>query len=247
MTQRIVVTGGEGALARALRDFLPGARYLNRTDLDVRRTERVSVALRATRPDVVIHAAAVTTAGAPAADLIETNVEGTRHIAAWCRAFAVRLVYLSTHGVYGDNAPEGGWCEHHDTAPVGAYAWSKLAGERWAEWVPRHVIVRGSWYTRDKVRYWAETGALVDAWCSRESMRSAARKIADIARDDFRGVVNIAGPRRTFHNIVREELPGEPVNATTLADVNSRWVAPYVFPRDTTICDARWRGYAKME
>lgn len=239
----IVVTGGTGALGTALRSFLPdSARFLNRRDCDVRDAARVALMLGRLKPDVVLHAAALTNHQHPnAAEVIDTNIMGTRNVARWCRAADVRLVYTSTHYVYGGNAPEGGWTELDAPAPIGTYAWSKLAGEHWTEMVRNALVVRGSWYTPAKVRAWAERGALVDAWCTREPTRDAARKVAALALSDARGVVNIAGPERTFHDIARAELPGDAVQATTLAELD-RGDAPYPFPRRNVVCAVRFDG-----
>ena len=241
----ILVTGAAGAMGRTLRDTLD-ARYLSREELDVRDPARIAVVFRHYRPDVVLHTAAVTAADAPSADLIAINIAGTRHIARWCRAFGVRLVYLSTQYVYGSEAPVGGWTELDTPAPIGAYAWSKLAGEHWVETVPEHTIVRGSWYTPAKVRAWAERGALVDAWHNREPVASAARKIAALAEAGPRGIINIgARTRETFHDTARRELPGEPVADTLREDINLG-SEPYAFPRDTTVCTARWDAWARQ-
>lgn len=245
----IVITGGSGVMGRALKALLPEARALSRAECDVRDPARVAVALRLAKPDVVVHAAALTDHQHPnAAEVIETNIAGTRAVARWCRAFDVRLVYLSTHYVYGGDAPVGGYTELAPTAPIGAYAWSKLAGEHWAETVPQHTVVRGSWYTPAKVRMWAERGALVDAWHSREPVADAARKLAALIQHPVRGIVNIgAAHRETFHDTVRRELPGDLVVSTTLAEVNAfaGVTIPYAFPCDTTVCTARWEALAR--
>jgi dTDP-4-dehydrorhamnose reductase len=238
----ILITGGGGVMGRALKTLLPEARALSRAECDVRDAARVSFCVRRYNPDVVVHAAAITDHQHPsAADLIETNIEGTRAVARACRAFGVRIVYLSTHYVYGGEAPEGGYDEMDACAPIGAYAWSKLAGERWVEALaPAHTIVRGSWYTPAKVRGWAERGALVDAWHNRMSVAEAARKLAALIQTPVRGVVNIgAAKRETFHDTACRECPATEVVATTLADFAG---TPYPFPRDTTVSTARWEA-----
>jgi dTDP-4-dehydrorhamnose reductase len=240
----ILITGGFGVMGRALKTLLPEARALSRAECDVRDPARVSFMVRHYAPDVVVHAAAITDHQHPSAsDLIETNIEGTRATARACRAFGVRMVYLSTHYVYGGEAPEGGYDEMDPLAPIGAYAWSKLAGERWVEaLVPDHTIVRGSWYTPAKVRGWAERGALVNAWHNRMPVAEAARALAALIQTPVRGIVNIgARTRETFHATARRELPGEPVEATTLADFDLG-DGPYPFPRDTTVSTARWEA-----
>lgn len=248
----IFITGGGGVMGRALKALLPEARALSRAECDVRDPACVSFLVRRYAPDVVVHAAAITDHQHPSAsDLIETNIGGTRAVARACRTFGARMVYLSTHYVYGGEAPAEGYDELDPLAPIGAYAWSKLAGEHWVEaLVPDHIIVRGSWYTPAKVRGWAERGALVDAWHNRLPVAEAACAIARLVGAPVRGVVNIgARKRETFHATARRELPGEPVNARTLADVNEPKNAtralPYAFPCDTTVSIERWEALTR--
>ena len=229
----IAVTGGDGVLARALRAFLPDATYLSREVCDVRDYWSVAHALK--YADVVIHAAALTDHQHPnAAEVIETNVFGTENVARACVAFDRRLVYLSTHYVYP--GVRGNYDEYDTVRPIGAYAWSKLAGEHWVEQLhPNALVVRGSWYTyRMRVAHWRRNGALTDAFCSREPVEDAARKIAALARTDAQGVVNIGGPRRSFHEIARE-VCGDDVREITRAELERALALPYAFPRDISV------------
>ena len=235
----IAVTGGDGVLGRALRDFLPDARYLSRAECDVRSFDSVSRALEGV--DTVIHAAAITDHQHPnAAELIETNVIGTRHVAEMCLAYGIRCVYLSTHYVYPGFGVAGGYKEWHATKPIGAYAWSKLAGEYAVEGLSNVLVVRGSWYTHaTRVAHWLRNGALTDAWCSREPVEDAARKIAALAVSDVRGVVNIGGPRRSFHEIARAMTGGD-VRETTRAELEHALSLPYGFPVDCSVSTAKF-------
>lgn len=236
MTERIVVTGGDGVLGHALRDYL-SASYLAHAECDVRYPAHVREVLNRLVPDVVVHAAALTDHAHPnAAEVIETNICGTEHVTRWCRAAGARLVYLSTHYVYPGDAPEGGYREHDATHPIGAYAWSKLVGERFAELVPNRLIVRGSWYTyATRIARWLECGVLTDAWTNREPVESAARKIAALVRAGVQGTVNIGGARRTFADIVRDDGYDAPnVRYITRADA-----AP-AFPRDSSVNTAKF-------
>lgn len=242
MSANIVVTGGDGTLARALREFLPDATYLSREACDVRDANSVFTALDDCSPHIVIHAAALTDHQHPnAGELMATNVLGTAQVAHWCRGIGARLVYLSSHYVYAGRS--GSYRESEIPEPIGAYAWSKYLGECWLEDILGDMpwcIVRGSWYTyRTRVAHWRRNGALTDAFCSREPVESAARKIAALARSDVRGVVNIGGPRRSFHEIARE-VCGNDVREITRAELEHALSLPYAFPRDCSVSTAKF-------
>lgn len=200
----IAVTGGDGTIGRALREFLPDARYLSRRDCDITNDRQLAEVFGTLEPgSTVIHAAAVTDHQHPdAGQVIETNVIGTERVARYCRAFGMKLVYLSTHYVYPGET--GDYRETDETRPIGAYAWSKLAGEGWARLPDEWLIIRGSWYTPEKVQDWARKGALVDARCNRETPRKAASKITNLILHGATGIYNIGGERRTFADIVED-------------------------------------------
>lgn len=236
----IVVTGGNGTIGRALRTFLPDAVYLSRQDCDVTDDRAVNRMFEYAQPEVVIHAAAITDHQHPnAAEVIETNIVGTEYVARHARAYGAKLVYLSTHYVYPGEI--GNYKEHERTRPIGAYAWSKLAGEGWAR-LPNHnwLIIRGSWYTWDtRVKHWMAS-AVDDAYTSREPAIVAARKIANLVTLDATGVFNIGGPRRTFYEIALYEAECQrptPCSRKDLVDL------PYAFPKDSSVNTDKYRAF----
>lgn len=134
---RIVVTGVEGQVARALAERGDGRGHdivrLGRPALDLASGDgEVTAALAAARPDLIISAAAYT-----AVDKAETerelafavNASGAGAVARAARNLNVPLVHLSTDYVFsGDkDAP---YVEGDATGPRTVYGASKLAGEQ---------------------------------------------------------------------------------------------------------------------
>lgn len=243
---RVAVTGGSGVLGCALRYLRPRWTYLAHTECDVRYAYDVRRTLMALRPDVLLHAAALTDHQHPnAAEVIETNVCGTYNVASACRALSIPLVYTSTHYVY--EGVRGSYTEDDAPQPIGAYAWSKWAGEQWVRvrQPATSLVVRGSWYTREtRLDHWAERGALVDAWCSREPVEAAARKIVALVEAGVRGVVNIGGAKRTFAQILQDEGYEEfPTLTRVQIDApQARMVTAllYPFPADVSVSTAKF-------
>ena len=225
---RILVTGGNGALGRALRAFLPDAKYLGREELDVTDQDQVWTAIYGESPNVVIHAAAITDHQCPdIGKLIQTNIIGTQIVANAVRSVG-KMVYLSTHYVYPGE--RGNYKETDECRPIGNYAWTKYAGEFAAKTCPNHLIIRGSWYTEEKLKLWEKNGALVDAHCNRVSVAEGAEKIAKLVRGGAWGVVNIGDRRRSFAGIM--ELNG----ATHYPRIHRADLKlPYEFPRDSSV------------
>jgi dTDP-4-dehydrorhamnose reductase len=242
---RVLVTGGHGVFGNALRDAWKAREAfadaqlvrVGRASCDVTNDAAVTHAFRVMAPDIVIHAAAVTDHGCrDAVRLIATNIVATARVARHCRAWGARLVYLSTHYVYGGEAPDGGYAEDAALAPVGAYAWSKLAGEHAAlEACHDALVVRGSWYDYEsRIKRWLARGVIVDAWSSRMHVENAVRAVAELAEGGARGVFNIGAARRTFDELCHDEGYSAFMTMTRLV-VNRRLNLDYPFPRDTSV------------
>lgn len=229
-------------MGSALRTLNPDWTFATRTDCDVTNADALTSMFARERPNIVVHAAAITNHQHPnAADLMRVNAHATETVARLCRRDYVRMVYLSTHYVYGGEAPDGGYTERDACAPIGAYAWSKFLGESFARLAPDHLIVRGSWYTwHSRVAGWKERGALTDAWHTREPVESAARKISRLTLSNLGGIINIGGPRRTFYETCRAEFPDVEVLPAWRAELDRSGTLPYPFPRDHSVSTRRY-------
>lgn len=154
---RVYVTGADGmvgtALRRALRDTAATARWAVRGvsigDFDIADAAAVDASVGEFAPDVIVHAAALAIVDDCEADprrALRVNVDGTHNVVSAARRYGSRLVYLSSDYVFdGANRPAGGYREDDVPNPLSIYGLTKLAGERMAATVPRHLVVRTSW------------------------------------------------------------------------------------------------------
>lgn len=150
---RIVVTGREGQVARSLLEaaqLRKGVEVIaiGRPQLDLARPDGVAEALEASRPDLVVSAAAYT-----AVDLAEdepeaafaVNAVGAGKVAEATARLGVPIIHLSTDYVF-DGTADRAYVETDPTAPCSVYGASKLAGEQAvAVSNPRHLILRTAW------------------------------------------------------------------------------------------------------
>lgn len=151
---RILVTGADGQLGRALQKAASGLYELfpvSAKTCDVTEPAQVIAAAEAVRPDVIIHCAAYTSI-----DRAETerelcrriNVEGTKNAAVACEKNKCLLILLSTDYVFDGNG-EVPWEVDAPRAPLNQYGRSKVAAEDIAAQFPAHCIVRTSWMFGD--------------------------------------------------------------------------------------------------
>lgn len=121
---------------------------LGRTEADFSDPESLRAHVRATRPDIVVNAAAYTAVDRAESEVAMAHLvnavapgvlaEEARDCGAW-------LVHYSTDYVF-DGAKDGAWVETDATNPLSAYGRSKCEGEeRIRASGARHLVLRTSW------------------------------------------------------------------------------------------------------
>ncbi len=149
MSTAILVTGGTGQLAQALKRADPSrVQVVGRPEFDFDHPETVAAVVRAHTPGLVINAAAYTAVDAAEAApeaAARANADGPGLLAQACRQLSIPLIHVSTDYVF-DGLKAEPYIETDPTAPAGVYGRTKLAGEvavRAAH--PGAVVLRTSW------------------------------------------------------------------------------------------------------
>jgi len=151
MLKRILVTGGDGLLAYALRTLAPAdceMTFLGRANFDLTAPDQMRQRLEAVQPEVVVNTAAY--------NLVErceqerelswaVNATGPEALAKLCAEKNVRLVHYGTDYVF-DGAKGSAYVEIDAPNPLNHYGAGKLAGEQAVLAAsPGHVVMRTSW------------------------------------------------------------------------------------------------------
>jgi dTDP-4-dehydrorhamnose reductase len=147
---RIFITGHKGQLGGALQAHLSD-HTLEGGDLpewDMTDAGAILESLRAFRPDVVIHAAALTAVDYCAdhpLEAVHVNGVGTYNVALACREVDALLVAISTNEVF-DGQSDRPYQEYDRRNPVNPYGYSKFVAEQVVErFAPRYMIARTAW------------------------------------------------------------------------------------------------------
>jgi dTDP-4-dehydrorhamnose reductase len=146
---RILVTGGSGQLAHAIRLVWADHELVfpEESVLDLSRQEAIQAVVTEVRPDVVINCGAFTQVDRceTEADLaMRINGTAVGWLADACEAQGARLIQISTDYVF-DGTGTRPYREDDPTNPVSVYGRTKLEGERQAARCSRHLITRTSW------------------------------------------------------------------------------------------------------
>lgn len=225
----ILVTGGGGILAQALRKHLPNAVYLPVSKLDVRDEEAVHNAFVQYKPNIVFHFGAETNANVDPNHLIAVNTVGTQYIAKYAQFFGSYLIYTSTNYVYPSIS--GNYSEYTILHPINTYAWTKYGGELAVQTVDKHLIVRGSWFGPQ----WKPMFGIYDAYTSKAPVATIANQLIALIQVRATGIVNVGGLRRSFYEIVQDVNPEAGRIALAKTDLF------YRVPRDSSVNLSRLR------
>ena len=150
---KLLVAGASGQLAHALVERSRGqaglaVSALGRPELDLLDRASIARAIAATRPDVVINAAAYTAvdkAEGDAAAAFALNRDAASALAKAAADAGRPIVHVSTDYVF-DGRKQDAYTEEDATNPMGVYGRSKLEGEAAvAAANTRHVILRTAW------------------------------------------------------------------------------------------------------
>ncbi|MBK6543422.1 MAG: NAD(P)-dependent oxidoreductase [Flavobacteriales bacterium] len=227
---RILITGSNGLLGQkiiaALRndtevELIATSRGLDRTPeplldryraLDITSQAEVQAVFDATRPQVVIHTAAMTNVDACELDPVACrlqNVTGTDHLVRAAERRQSHFILLSTDFIFDGEA--GPYREEDQPHPLSIYGHSKLDGEalvigssltKWS--IARTIIVYGiaPGLSRSNVVLWAkaalEKGEPINVVDDQWRMPTLAEDLADgcirIAKRGALGIYHLSGP-----------------------------------------------------
>ena len=144
---RILVTGGDGRLGKALARL--GCAVASREGIDITDTAQIADAIARGKPAVLINAAAYTKVDAAESNrdiAHQVNALGAGRVARVAADAGIPLIHISTDMVFSGGAPDHPVDE--DTAPVPAsvYGATKLEGEHLVAGAGgAHTIARVSW------------------------------------------------------------------------------------------------------
>lgn len=200
---RMLVTGGEGMIGRAL----PFGRKLSRRDLDVRNAAQVADVVRAHAPSAILHLAAldIRQAEADPKNAYATNVLGTSHLARAAREHQIPFIFFSSGAVFG-GGPGVVHDEEAEPDPVNIFGQTKwLAEMLLREMLDDHLIIRTGWVfgghqahhrkfvdlAIERARQGEPILAASDHWGSPTLVTDLVAELERLLQDGTRGLVHV--------------------------------------------------------
>lgn len=126
-----LVLGSTGQVGESLKQVLPDAAFLNRTQLDLSKTDSIFSAVLELKPSYLVNAAAFTGVDlAEEQEELASRVNGTAvlELSRAATALNIPFIHISTDYVFSGEATRP-YKESDQTGPINAYGRSKLMGE----------------------------------------------------------------------------------------------------------------------
>lgn len=229
---KILLTGGSGALGVELLKINKNIVCPTHEELDVCLWDKCKPYIDSMKPDIIIHAAAVTDNRIVEKNpqtAIETNIIGTANLSIICCLLKIRLIYISTDYVYkGDR---GNYKESDDVSPFNLYSWTKLGGECAVKGVGNHLIIRTS-FGKNKFEY---KEAFVDKWTSKDYVDRIAPMVYEASISPLTGILNLGTERKTLYSHALETKN----DVIPIKIENTAYNTPY----DTSLNLQKWINY----
>ncbi|MBT0812219.1 SDR family oxidoreductase [Litoribacter ruber] len=229
LTKKVLVTGANGLLGQKLIALLLAQNYVvlatgrgesrlpqdwncPYSSMEVSDQEAVYDVFDNFKPEVVVHAAAMTQADQCEEDRVGChlqNVIGTKNIVEACKDHECHLIFLSTDFIFdGKNGP---YSENDKPNPANYYGQTKLEGEKLTQmsglklWsIVRTVLVYGTMHrgSRSNIILWVKENleakkpikVVSDQWRSPTLVEDLCGGILAIIEKKASGIFNICGP-----------------------------------------------------
>lgn len=192
----ILITGGSGKLGSKLKEIFSDALTPTHQELDISKRDDVFKYVEEHKPDLIIHAAALTGVGQCDNNkelAWNSNVEGTENIVDACLKHnpGVYFVYISTACVFrGDR---GMYNEKDIPNPKNFYAITKLIGEFIVKKLEKCLIVRTNFVAKEK---WMYPKAFTDRFGTYLFAEDVARGVRDVIENEMRDIVHVVGDKK---------------------------------------------------
>lgn len=226
--------------------------------VDLADSDQIAAAFHEARPEIVLHAGAMTTVAEcyrkPERSR-QVNVRGTATLAELADRAGARFIFTSTDLVF--DGAQGGYREEDPPAPLSEYGRTKVEAEsaalaclrgmaaRFSLLFGSTLVGRPSFFDNQvhDLRHGKPFPLFEDEWRTPLDLRTAARALLGVARSDFRGILHLGGPERMSRLEMGQRLAAylgcAPAAIVPARRESVRGAEPR--PRDCSLDSSRWR------
>jgi len=156
LDKKILLTGGTGTLGKSIIDSnlfknicAPTSKQVN-----ILQYKKLKEFIFRKKIKLIIHCAAFARMRQCEKNIskaIEVNIQGTLNIVKAISKKRIKLIYISSDGVYAST--RGNYLESDPLKPYNVYGWTKVAAEFLIKTLDKYLIIRTRFFSKDKIFY----------------------------------------------------------------------------------------------
>ena len=203
MKKKIVITGGDGRLAKHFKPYKNSFKIelAKKKELDILNVKKISKYLNKIKPKYLIHNAALSRPMDIHENKIQNsitkNIIGTCNIVNECSKRNIKLIYFSTNYVYP--GVRGNYKESSALLPINNYAWSKLGGECAVQMYKNSLILRLSITEKPFIHKKAFSNIITNFMYQENAVPIILKLI------DKKGIINIGGKSQSIYKFAKKD------------------------------------------
>jgi len=156
LDKKILLTGGTGTLGKSIIDSNLFKNICAPTSKQVKnlKYKKLKEFIFRKKIKLIIHCAAfarMTQCEKQVSKAIEVNIQGTLNIVKAISKKKIKLIYISSDGVYAST--RGNYLESDPLKPYNVYGWTKVAAEFLVKTLDKYLIIRTRFFSKDKIFY----------------------------------------------------------------------------------------------
>ena len=196
------MTGGNGRFAQVFKKIKKKEKiyYPSKKILNLKNLTSIKKYLKKTKPDYLIHSAALSRPmeihEKNIEESITTNIIGTSNIVRACSLMKIKLIYFSTNYVY--QGKKGNYKESDPVFPINKYALSKLGGECAVQMYENSLILRICMTEKPFVHKKAFNDVETNFMYHYDFAKNLLKLI------DHKGIINVGGPKKIIFDFAKK-------------------------------------------
>jgi dTDP-4-dehydrorhamnose reductase len=207
LDKKILLTGGTGTLGKSIIDSnlfknicAPTSKQVN-----ILQYKKLKEFIFRKKIKLIIHCAAfarMTQCEKQISKAIEVNIQGTLNIVKAISKKRIKLIYISSDGVYAST--RGNYLESDPLKPYNVYGWTKVAAEFLVKTLDKYLIVRTRFFNKDKIffKYSAK-----NIYSSSIEVNNLVLLIYKLIKKNISGIINVGQKKISDYENYKKYIP----------------------------------------
>ena len=205
MSNKILVTGGDGRFAKILKKKNKKLKliFVSKKKCNILSITSLNNCIKKTKPKIILHCAGLSrpmkTHENNISKSIDLNIIGTANVTKICKKYKIKLIYFSTGYVY--EGKKGNYSESDPVKPFNNYGLSKLGGECAVAMYNNSLILRIT-MTEKPFKHKNAYGNLISNFMFHEDLVEILPKLLN-----KKGIINIGGNSQSIYSFAKKSNP----------------------------------------